>query len=136
MSTPTLTELVVAQAPHANPLGAVTESCVVIRDSDRRSHTIIALPHLSGIKHIRTTRPALMVIAGALFLIAAAANYSKEGSGAAIPIGLLGGIFAAGYFMSRRASVAFMTGSSRTETDSGSFSDAAALIEKVRAAQA
>jgi hypothetical protein len=86
-------------------------------------------------KRIRTTCPALMVIASGLLLIAAAANCSRQGNGAAVPFGLLGAIFVVGYFLSRRASVAFLTGNSRTETCRGSFSEAAAVIEQVRAAQ-
>jgi hypothetical protein len=134
MPNPTLTDLVVAQASHSTSLATVAENCIVIRDSDRRSNIIIALSHLSGMKRISTTCPALLVIASGLLLIAAAANCSKDGNGAAIPIGLLGAIFAAGYFLSRRAAVAFITGSSCTETCRGSFSEAATLIEQVRRA--
>jgi hypothetical protein len=134
MPNPTLTDLVVAQASHWSSLATVAENWIVIRDSERRSH-IIPLSHLSSMRRIRTTCPALIVIASGLLVIAAAAGYSKEGNGAAVPFGLLAVIFAVGYFLSRRASVAFFTGSSSTETCSGSFSEAAALIEKVRAAQ-
>ncbi len=130
-----LTDLVVAQAPHSTSLATVGNHWILIRDSDRQSHIIIALPQLCGMKRIRTTYPALMVIASGLVVIAAAAGYSKEGNGAAIPISILGAIFVLGYFLSRRASVAFLTGSSCTETSSGSFSEASALIEQVHAAQ-
>ena len=129
-----LTNLVIAQASHSNPLASVAENCIIVRDSESRSH-IIPLSHLSGMRRVKTTSPALMVIASAFLLIAAAANCSKQGDGAALPMALLGAIFVIGYFLSRRASVAFITDSYRTETCSGSLSEAAAVIGEVHAAQ-
>ena len=117
------------------PLATVTSECVIIRDAMLHSHTIIALSELSSMKRIRTTYPALLVIASGFFLISAAAFYSKEGSGAGIPIALLGGAFALGYLLSRRASILFAVGASTTETVNGSLSEAAALIAAVQSAQ-
>ena len=129
-----LTDLVIAQTSRSNPLASIAENCIVVRDSESRSH-IIPLSHLSGMRRIKTTCPALMVIASAFLLIAAAANFSKQGGVAALPVALLGGVFVIGYFLSRRASVAFITDSYRTETCTGSLSEAAAVIGEVHAAQ-
>jgi hypothetical protein len=76
-----------------------------------------------------------MVIASAFLLIAAAANCSRQGNGAALPMALLGAVFVIGYFLSRRASVAFVTDSYRAETCTGSLSEAEAVIGRVHAAQ-
>lgn len=129
-----LTDLVIAQASHSSPLASIAENCIVVRDSECRSH-IIPLSHLSGMRRIKITCPALMVIATAFLVIAAAANCSRQGAGAALPMALLGAIFVIGYFLSRRASVAFITDSYRTETCTGSLSEAAAVIGQVHAAQ-
>jgi hypothetical protein len=129
-----LTDLLIAQATHSSSLATIADNWIVIRDSGSRFH-IIPLSNLSGLRRIKTTCPALMVIASAFLLIAAAANYSKQGEGAAFPIALLGAIFVIGYFLSRRASVAFITDSYRAETCSGSLSEAAAVIGQVQAAQ-
>ena len=118
-----------------NPLATVTPQYVVIRDPIRQSHTIIALSQLSGLKRIRTTYPVLLVFSSGFFLISAAAFFSKEGSGAGIPLALLGGAFSLGYLLSRRASVSFAVDDSITETSNGSLSEAAALIAAVQAAQ-
>ncbi len=135
MSNPMLAELFDGQVLQANPLATVTRDCIVIRDPARQSHTIIALSLLSGMKRIRTTHPALLVISSGLFLISGAAFYSKQGGGTALPIGLLAAAFAAGYLLSRRACVSFTVGSSCIETANGSLSEAAALIAAVHAAQ-
>ncbi len=135
MANPMIAELFDGQVLQANPLATVTRDCLVIRDPARQSHTIIALSHLSGIKRIRTTYPALLVISCGLFLISAAAFYSKQGGGAALPVSLLGAAFAVGYLLSRRACVSFTIESGSIETAKGSLSDAAALIKAVQAAQ-
>jgi hypothetical protein len=123
------------QILQSNQLATVTRECIVIRDAARQSHTIIALSQLTGVKRIRTTYPALLVISSGLFLISAAAFCSKQGSGTGVPTAVLGAAFAVSYILSRRASVAFIVGSEATETMSGSLADAAALIAAVQAAQ-
>ncbi len=135
MANPTLAELVATRILQSNPLATVTQDCIVIRDAAQRSHTIIAVAHVSGMKRISVTYPSLLVIASALSLIGAAALCSKEGGGAGLPISLLAGAFAFGYLLSRKAAVAFITGTASTETPSGSFSQVAALISAVQSAQ-
>jgi hypothetical protein len=135
MTNPIIAELCEGQVLQSNPLAIVTRDCIVVRDPEGRSHTIIALARLSRLKRIRTTYPILLVIACGFAVIAAAAFCSKQGSGAGIPASLLGGAFAVGYLLSRRASVAFVVGSEVTETVSGSPSEATALIKAVQAAQ-
>ncbi len=135
MANQNLAELIDGQVLQANPLATVTRDCIIIRDSARQSHTIISLSHLSGMKRIRTTYPALLVISSGLFLISAAAFYSKQGGGAALPVSLLGGAFAVGYVLSRKACVSFTIASGSIETANGSLSETAALMAAVQAAQ-
>ncbi len=136
MQNPVVAGLCNGQVLESKLLATVTGECVVIRDPVRQSHTVVALSEISCLKRITTTHPALLVIAAALFLISAAAFSSKQGSGAGVPVALLGTACVAAYLLSRSASVAFVVGSTGIETASGSLSQAAALIAAVQAAQA
>ncbi len=135
MANPTFAELVAAPASRSHPLAIVKQDCIVIRDSAQQSYTIVSLFQLSGMKRVTTTYPALIVIACAVFLIAAAAFCSKEGSGAGIPLALLGASFAIGYFLTRKAALVFVAGSTHLETASGSLSEVAALVASVQLAR-
>ena len=134
MTNPIIAELCDGQVLQTNPLATVTRDCVVIQGPDGHSHTIVSLSHLSGLKRIRTTYPVLLVVSSGLLLLAAAAFCSKQGSGAGVPFALLGAGFVVGYFLSRKASVAFVIGKETTETASGSLSQAAELIKAVQSA--
>lgn len=79
------------QVLQSNPLATVTLDCLAIRNSVRRSHTILPLDRVSCIKRVTTSYPAFLVVASALFLVSAGAFYSKQGGGASVPAGLLGG---------------------------------------------
>lgn len=87
-------------------------------------------------RRVKMSYPGLLVIAIALFLIAAAAYYSKQGDGATIPIAVIGVIFVVFYFNSRRASVAFLLEKEVLETVPGSLREASAVIRAVRKAVA
>jgi hypothetical protein len=131
---PTLEELLPRQDSETYPLATVTQDCVIIRDPERQSYSIIAIPHLSGMKRIITTHPVLLVVAVALFVISAAAFCSNEGSGAYLTIFLLGLAAAGGYWMTRTAAVALIAGSQRVVTGGGSLSEAKSLIADVQSA--
>jgi len=134
--TPTFGDLSDRQMLESNPLATVFNDCIVIRDSNRQSHTILSISQLVTIKRIRTSHPALLVVSSAFGLISAASFYSREGSGAAWPIALLAGAFAAAYPLSRRAAVGFVVeGTGTVETESGSLEQAEELISAVRTAQ-
>ena len=124
------------QILHAGALATVTENCVVLRDADGQSHTILAFDRLNGVRTVKTTYPALLVVAAGLLLMAAAAQFSKEGDGAAIPFAVLSLISLASYFLSRRASLAFGIGWETAETIRGTLTEAAALLTAVQKAQA
>lgn len=132
---PELEEMSSTADREIHPLATVKRDCILIRDSNKQTKTIIALSSVSGIKRIRTSHPVLLVIAAALFLIAAAAACSKEGAGVQIPIFVLGGVVCAGYWLSKRVSVTFVSGSEAIETSAGSPSAAQSLIEEVHSAQ-
>ena len=76
-----------------------------------------------------------MIASGAL-LVAAAAYCSKEGDGAALPAALIGLAFVVGYFVSQRASIAFVVDTESTETVSGSLREAGKLVRAVETARA
>lgn len=114
----------------------VTADYVVVTTPNTQSHTVISLERLSEIRTIKTTYPGLLVIASGAFLIAAAAYCSKEGDGATVPSALIGLAFVIGYFVSQRASIAFIVDAESTETTSGSLRAAAALVRAVETARA
>jgi hypothetical protein len=123
------------QIIESNPLATVTTNCLVIRNSDGKSQTIILLSRLSSIRKATTTYPGFVVIAAGLSLISAAAMCSKQGHGAAIPIGALALLFLLGYAAHRRASLAFIAGSGAAVTPDGNVAEADALIHAVQSAQ-
>lgn len=114
----------------------VTADYVIVTSTDRQSHTVISLERLSEIRTIKTTYPGLLVIASGALLVAAAAYCSKEGDGAALPSALIGLAFVIGYFLSQRASIAFVVDGEWTETVSGGLREAGALVRAVETARA
>lgn len=118
-----------------NSLAVVTTSCIVVRPVRGRSRVVLSLESVTDIKRIRTTHPGLLVIASGLFLIAAAAYYSKDSSPAAVPIGVLGILFLFAFIGTRRVSVVFVGESESVETALGSPREAVNLIKAVTAAQ-
>ena len=144
LATPLLTGTVAAaisdeEILQPNRLAWVTPHFLIIRRADRQNHTIIPLAHLVAIEVVKTPYSGLLAIVAALFIISAAAFASKQGDGAAIPAALLGAFLTAIYFGSRRATITFKLDSGGTETASGPFGEAKALIqliEAVRASQA
>lgn len=112
----------------------VTTGCVVIKNPSAASETAISLDRLSGVQTLRTSYPALLVIASGLSLISAAAFCSKEGDGAGIPAAVLSTIFVAGYFFSRKAALKFTVDSEGIQTSFGSPRAANNLRKAVQAA--
>jgi hypothetical protein len=121
---------------HDNSLATVTTNFIVVRRPERRRETIIALARLSCIRRIETTHPGLLVVASAIYLLAAAAYCSKQGGQqAALPMIILGTLFVLAYFMTRRAAVAFVVDREPTETIQGSIPEAAKLMKAMEKAQ-
>jgi hypothetical protein len=119
----------------SNLLATVTRNCVIIPNANGHAQSVIALSRISSVRHVKSSYPGLVVIAGALGLIAAAAVCSKEGHGAAWPIALLGAGFAIAYLGTRRGSVTLSIGSGPTETvetTSGSLREAAAIAAAIQ----
>ena len=123
------------QVRYSNSLATVTEHWVVIRDSDHQSHTIVPLTSVSSVTVVKTTHRPLIVLASASFIIAAAAQYSKEGGGAGIPCALIGVGFVIAYLASRRAFVALVGDSESTSTAFGTVAQAAKLTTAIRSAR-
>jgi hypothetical protein len=123
------------QILHDNSLATVTTNFIVVRRPERRKETIIGLGRLSSIRRIEITHPGLLVIASAVYLLAAAAYCSKQGGQAAVPMGVVATLCVFAYFMTRRAAVAFVVEREATETMHGSLSEAAALVTAMQKAQ-
>ena len=113
----------------------VTEDCVVVPSFSGQPHTALSLLSISALKVVKTYHPSLLVIAAGLFLLAAAANYSKEGAGTAVPLGLLGLVFLIAFFASQRARVVFISGLESTQSYNGSFTEVADLVIAVAVAR-
>ncbi|MBV9611876.1 MAG: hypothetical protein JO091_05360 [Acidobacteriaceae bacterium] len=120
---------------YSNSLGAVLSNWIIIPGSDGHSQTILAIRRISEVKVVRFSHPGLLVIAGGLFLVAAAALRSKDGEGAEIPSALLAALFVLGYVGSRRASVSFALGADSVETMRSALSDAVEFGKAVQAAR-
>jgi len=119
----------------SNSLATVTPSLVIIRTARGTAQSVISLARVHDVRKLKTTYPGLLVIAAALFLIAAAAYASKQGSGAQIPAAILGSLFLAFYFSSRKAAVVFLFESETVETAPGTLREASALIRAVEKAR-
>ncbi len=120
---------------HENSLATVTSNFIVVRRPEKHAETIIGLPRISRIRRVETTQPGLLVIASAGYLLAAACAYSKQGGQAGLPLAILGTIFVAAYFLTRRAAVEFVVDREITETMRGSMSEAAAVMKAMKKAR-
>jgi hypothetical protein len=119
----------------SNSLATVATTCVLIRDADGRSKTIISLHLIGGTKTIKTSVPGFLVIAAGLFLVAAAAHFSKDGGSADLPIACLGAGFVIAYLATRRASITLFVGRDTIQTASGGLREAAALVRAIKYAK-
>lgn len=136
MADSVLVALCGEQIRHSNSMATVTANCIVINNSSGESKTIVSLSRVLGVNRNKTSYPALLVISCGLFLLAAAAAYSPEGTDAALPMAILGMLFVFGYTASRKASVVFSIDSGRPiETVQGSVTEAAALVSAVELAR-
>lgn len=118
-----------------NSLASVTPNFIIVRNSDRQAFTIIPISRLSRIRFEKRPYPGFLVVAGGLFVLAAAAFFSKEGDGAAFPAAFLGTFLLIIYFATRRASVIFILDSGAVETVTGNITEAAALVDLVQSAR-
>ena len=131
---PILTALSDERLLFDNPLATITDHCVIVRTTEQQAHTLLPLGRISSLKKVQTSRPAFLAIAAGLFLIAAAAQASKESDGATIPIALFGVCAVIAFFVSRRAAVAFILDGERTQTEFGGLRQASALISAIQSA--
>ncbi|HEX4808331.1 MAG TPA: hypothetical protein VH325_05345 [Bryobacteraceae bacterium] len=115
-------------------MASVTQHCVIVRTVERQAHVLLPLGRISSLKKAQTSRPAFLAIAAGLFLIAAAAQISKEGGRAALPAAMFGICLLVAYVASRRAAVIFIVDGERTETEFGGLRQSSALIAAVQSA--
>jgi hypothetical protein len=132
-----ITETILSALPDDEVIGTtalatVTTNCVIVPNNGGNSKTVIPLSHLSKIKTNKTSYPGLLVIAIALFILAAAATSSKQEDGAAVPIAVVGLLFLIGYIANRRISVSFVAGSATTSTPDGNSADVEALLRALQ----
>jgi hypothetical protein len=65
----------------------------MIRDHGQQSHTIVPLACVSNFTIVKAAHIPLVVLASGFFIVAAAAQCSREGGGAGIPCALIGVAF-------------------------------------------
>jgi hypothetical protein len=138
MANPIMAALSGEEIVHTNALATVTANFVIVPNGARRTQNVIALSSIERLQKVKTTYPGLLVIASAIFLVAAAAYFSKEGSGAHVPALLLGVGFVVAYLVSQRASISFVVGADIISSPSGTLREATALVkavEKLRSPQ-
>lgn len=123
------------QVLQANSLATVTRHCVILRGSNGQSHAMIPIARVEQTQTLKTTFPGLLVIATALGLLAAAAQFSKDGHGAGIPMGIIAAVFVLLYINSRKASVLFRVDGERFETIQGTIREARTLTNALQEAQ-
>lgn len=119
----------------ANSLATITSTALVLRDRSSGGHMIVSLRRVSAVRLVKFTYPGLLVVASALFLLAAAAHFSKQGNGADSPLAALGVLFVFAFWMSRKASVCFRFGREHNESLTGSIRQAKAVVSAIRLAQ-
>lgn len=113
---------------HSNSLATVTNNFIVVPRPERKAQTIIGLERISKIKHIETSHPGFLVIATGAYTLAAAAACSKQGNQAGIPMAGVGTLFVIAYFMTKRATVAFIVDREATETRAGRLKESSQLV--------
>lgn len=136
MANTVLDALAGEQVLKANALGAVTTRWVVVRPMGSQAEIVLSLSRVSTVKTIRTSYPGLLVVASAALVIAAAAASSKEGSTAALPVALVGVMFAIGFLLSRKACVSFKVDGETYQTPDGGLGEAAELMSAIEKAVA
>lgn len=116
----------------SNAMVTLMTGCIVVRNRDRQSHTVISLARISEVKVIKSSCLALLAISVGLFIVAAAALFSNEGGGAEIPAALLGALCLIGYLGSRSASIALFADSGPILSVDGKRAEAAAIAAAVQ----
>lgn len=134
MADPIVAALTGEEITKSNALATVTNDWIILRAAGGRTRVVLPLYTLTGVRRVRTTHPAFLVIASGVFLIAAGAYFSKDTT-AALPGGVLSLFFFGAYFVTRRGSVLFTSGNETTETVLGSLRDAFEIVKAVRDAQ-
>lgn len=132
---PILSALPGQRAIYTNELATITEDCVVVPDKERHSKAVLSAGCIYRVETEKKTTASLVVIAAGCFLIAAAAQCSKDGGGAGPYIALVGLIAMALYYSTRRALVKFVLASEIVKTGFGSVRDAAKVVSAVKSIQ-
>ena len=119
----------------SNSLATVATRCVVIRDANGKSQSILSLAGISAMRTEKISYPGLLVVACGVSLIAAAAHISKDGGRADLPLVIVAALFGVFYLATRKAAVIFISGIEKKPTVFGTPREAAALIRAVEKAQ-
>ena len=120
----------------SNSLATVATRCVVIRDGNGKSQTILSLAGITAMRTERVSYPGLLVVACGVLLIAAAAHASKDGGSADLPLVIVALLFVVFYLATRKAAVIFLSGLEKKPTVFGTPREAASLVRAVKQAQA
>ena len=117
------------QALERNPLATVTEHYLVIRKMERQEHVIIPLSRIARMEVFKRPYSGLLAIAGAAFVLSAAAFTSSEGDGFGYPLAAVGLLVLLGYVISRRAEIRLLLDSGLTESIAGQVEEAESLVK-------
>jgi hypothetical protein len=135
MSSTILSALSGEQVLHSNSLATVTDNWIVTRDCLTNSQSLISIKSLSWIKTAKTINLPYLASSAGTLLIAAAAQFSKEECGAALPIALAGLALFGGALVARQTSIVFMVDSEVVRTGFGTMREAATVVAAVKSAQ-
>ncbi len=114
-----------------NSLAAVTEHYLVIRRAERQAHVIIPRSRIARMDTRKHTYSGMLAIAGAIFILSAAAFSSSDGDGFGFPLAAAGLLVLTGYVMNRRAEVRLVLDSGLTEVIAGRIDEAESLVELI-----
>jgi len=117
-----------------NPLATVTEHYLVIRKPERHEHVIIPLSRIARMDVFKRPYSGLLAIAGAAFVLSAAAFTSSEGDGFGYPLAAAGMLVLLGYVASRRAEIRLLLDSGLTESIAGHVGEAESLVKIIKQA--
>lgn len=123
-----LAALVGEKIVHSSSFATLTTNCIVIKTFLGRETYILPLSRLGGIKKITTTYPGLLVISLGLEVVSAGDYCSPHCEKAYAALGVVGLVFLAAYFCTRRAALLFLCGPETILTTQGKLRDVASLI--------
>jgi hypothetical protein len=117
---------------HSSSVATVTTNCIVVKTFLGRQTYVLSLSRLGGIKKVTTTYPGLLVISMGLEVVSAGDYCSPHCERAYAVIGMVGLVFLAAYFWTRRAALLFLCEPEPILTTQGRLREIAALVSALQ----